>query len=57
MKSEIETADEEQTIDAVPVKHGKWNRTTYYECSECQFLMEYVTPYCPFCGAKMELEE
>lgn len=42
---------------AAPVKHGKWNRTTSdYECSNCQYPMDYITPYCPNCGAKMDLE-
>ena len=40
------------------VKHGKWNRTTSdYECSCCQYPMDYITPFCPNCGAKMDLEE
>lgn len=44
--------------DVAPVKHGKWNRTTSdYECSNCQYPMDYITPYCPYCGAKMDLEE
>ena len=33
---------------------GKWNRTTSdYECSRCQYPMDYITPYCPNCGADM----
>ena len=50
--------DESPTIDAVPVVHGKWDRTTSdYECSVCQYPMDYITPYCPNCGAKMDGEE
>ena len=42
--------------DVAPVKHGKWIRTTSdYECSNCQYPMDYITPYCPYCGAKMDL--
>lgn len=45
------------SADVAPVKHGKWNRTTSdYECSNCQYPMDYITPYCPNCGAKMDLE-
>lgn len=43
--------------DVAPVKHGKWNRDgSIYECSNCYYPMEYVTPYCPCCGAKMDGE-
>ena len=43
------------TVDAVPVVHGKWDRTTSdYECSNCQYPMDYITPYCPNCGARMD---
>lgn len=43
------------------VKHGKWIEDDYgyYRCSECSYehdSPEYITPYCPNCGAKMDLE-
>lgn len=42
-------------VDVVPVKYGKWERTTSdYECSECYYPMDYITSYCPNCGAKMD---
>ena len=57
------------TIEAVPVRHGKFIGTefdgyadgnpVYYEwkCSECGCVFEEEEPtykYCPNCGAKME---
>ena len=51
------------TVDAEPVKHGRWIHkygdghieiaTLGGECSECGFI-NTVTPYCPNCGAKMD---
>jgi len=60
------------TVDAVPVRHGKYIGTefdgyadgcpVYYEwkCSECGCVFEEEEPtynYCPNCGAKMDAEE
>lgn len=53
---------ETPTIEAEPVRHGKWNRNNivYMECSECGWLYEYYLGleeewnYCPHCGAKMD---
>lgn len=59
------------TVDAEPVKHGKWipiedfNGDFFYECSCCggDFTCIEGTPekndmlYCPFCGAKMDLKD
>lgn len=47
------------TIEAEPIKHGEWipDDYEYNHCSECSYeheSPEYVTPYCPNCGAKME---
>lgn len=55
------------TIDAEPVRHGKWIDDTgclssckQYKCSECgrrpilnEMWCYELTEYCPFCGAKM----
>ena len=51
------------TVDAVPVKHGRWIRHDYadivdgyyvpeYECSECRNWAKDDTDFCPNCGAK-----
>ena len=57
-----------QTVDAVPVVHGRWIEHPHidygggyngadYECSKCGFndvydIVDYN--YCPNCGAKMD---
>ena len=49
--------DNAPTIDAEPVRHGKWidGDPINWECSECGYLvMRYNnTPFCPNCGANM----
>ena len=57
------------TIDAEPVRHGKWlyiehklskdYSIAYYCCSECDFptYSDQDKYYCPNCGAKMKGEE
>lgn len=59
-------------VDAVPVVHGRWIEkrwTTDYDwglinhralvCTACSVEIAdgEETPYCPYCGAKMDLEE
>ena len=55
------------TIDAVPVRHGKWIKWfedadgQWMRCSECQ-MMFYVGKgrdgkYCPNCGSRMDKNE
>ena len=59
-----------ETIDAEPVRHGKWiyqeykginnQNIGYYVCSECGYVvfgMDKMNRYCSYCGAKMEGEE
>ena len=50
------------TIEAEPVKHGKWIETDewdefsgrLYKCSNCKtFVLGYFDNYCPYCGARM----
>ena len=58
-----EIVDDEPTIDAVPVVHGKWIHLykNNYRCSVCGawFIFEDENnPYeegrfCPYCGARM----
>ena len=50
------------TID--PVKHGKWIGVSPMvdteECSLCGFQIqssELATPYCPWCGAQLEVSD
>lgn len=53
------------TVDAVPVRHGKWiHEVRYtidslhsyqqYRCSECGMTYITNTKYCPNCGARMD---
>lgn len=49
------------TIDAEPVKHGRWERTAdgAARCSACGRKMspsQYGYAHCGLCGAKMDLE-
>lgn len=69
----IRGIEKQPTIEAEPVRHGKWIGLEYdgyadgspvydlWECSECQMEHEgeedTLTDYFPHCGAKMDLEE
>ena len=54
--------DEAPTIEAEPVKHGKWiyvkgsNGKDYRKCTECLHTQDItgLLNYCPVCGAKMD---
>lgn len=57
--------DEQPTIEAEPVKRGRWVSVKGYEgilykCSACDGRWSHTTirtPYCGECGAKMERME
>ena len=56
-----EIIDEQPTVDAVEVVHGRWKvieaSDELYSCSACgewQFIPEEHFAYCPYCGAKMD---
>ena len=50
--------DKADTVDAVPVVHGRWVGVDYdlaYECSVCGYSTPcQLSNYCPNCGAKMD---
>lgn len=57
--------DDIQTVDAEPVRHGRWIEVDSpgdccYRCSECGFIRDAylldISNYCPKCGAKMDGE-
>jgi hypothetical protein len=56
--------DDAPTVDAVPVRHGKWifGSTlghSWMKCSECCVSQDGQTlcfSYCPNCGARMDEE-
>lgn len=62
----IETIDESETVEAKPVKHGRWiplgqynpmPLVKNYKCSLCGEWVHDGFKYCPNCGEKMDLEE
>ena len=55
---ELLKKEHKQSVEAVPVKHGKWTVTpVYIKCSECGVLRFGESYYCPNCGADMRGEE
>lgn len=60
--------DEAPTVEAEPVRHGRWEDCTNHEsvdfedkCSVCGYTIfadfSHRLRYCPNCGAKMEEEK
>ena len=54
--------DEAPTIEAEPVRHGRWEladeqEPRRYGCSECKRLAWDISNYCPNCGARMDGDE
>lgn len=58
--------DGQPTVDVQKVRHGKWIRGSYvcgeyeFKCSVCgntEWHTSYSTPFCPHCGARMDLDE
>ena len=62
-KVAAEIVRNERVIDAEPVKHGHWKKTItwWIYCSVCgsepPSECNIPTPYCPWCGAKMDEDE
>lgn len=60
----MDDIDEMPTIEAEPIRHGKWiyvkgsNGKDYRKCSECLHTQEItgLLNYCPCCGARMDGE-
>ena len=50
--------DEQPTIEAEPIKHGRWERYLKeglpWKCSECGSRYTVQWNYCPNCGARMD---
>lgn len=50
------------TADVAEVKHGKWKKIQNYAlCTNCKHKVnwgckDFLSPYCPECGAKMDKE-
>ena len=48
-----------EKVDAVPVVHGEWypykiSKIFSYTCNVCHCDVKEKTPFCPYCGAKMD---
>ena len=61
----LDIIDQQPTVDAEPVRHGRWIPVTNgrggYECDQCrnyapsyQTGKEHLSDYCPHCGARMD---
>lgn len=56
-----------EKLEAEPIKHGRWVESwggKWHSCSVCGGIPPFnlmgddmPTPYCPHCGAKMDLDE
>lgn len=66
----LEDFDRRPIIDAEPVRHSKWipvyqeNKRGGYECNLCHSYSpayrngdDFLSNYCPNCGAKMDLSD
>lgn len=53
--------DEAPTVDAEPVRHGKWieypTADGMNQCSACGVLRFGESNYCPNCGARMDEDD
>lgn len=60
LQRDIIIVQEQPTVDAVPVRHGKWieypTADGMNQCSECGVLRFGESNYCPNCGARMDEE-
>lgn len=51
----VNAFDDLPNADVEPVRHSKWVADVgEYYCARCGYEMQYVTPYCPKCGCKMD---
>ena len=63
MVYEVKKIADVPTIEAEPVRRGWWERYdiggVLLNCSECKAFSPHGvrTRYCPWCGAKMEVQE
>ena len=51
----IEIVKNRPTID--PVKHGRWVGNGTKRCSVCGVYEDFISAYCPNCGARMDREK
>ena len=54
----VNAFDDMPAADVKLVRHSKWVADVgEYYCARCKYEMQYVTPYCPKCGCKMDGED
>lgn len=69
----MDSVEDSIVEDVAPVRHGRWLEYEndadrgYHYCSHCKrqainysdggVITEVLSPYCPYCGAKMDTEE
>lgn len=58
----VQAAAAIEALQARLPKRGEWYTELYdgdkkYQCSNCLTHWDVETRYCPFCGAKMEVQE
>lgn len=47
-----------EMVDLVEDGHtGEYFEELFYNCTNCDCVSEQKTPFCPWCGATMDLEE
>ena len=50
--------DDGNLIEIAPVRHGRWlDQIWTNKCSLCRVHQIGISPYCPNCGAKMDLSD
>ena len=59
---DADAADAIEELQAQLLKLGEWYTELYdgdkkYQCSNCLTHWDVETRYCPFCGAKMEVQD
>lgn len=60
MAEMFDCEDDFPTVGAELVKHGEWKKIqNFAKCSECMHEVnwgskDFLSPYCPNCGAKMD---
>ena len=61
VKSIIQSIENEEAADVVPVRHGKWINGICSECEaeakEAYYMRDILTNYCHNCDARMDGEE
>ena len=60
-KDAIECVRYISAADVAPIRHGRWlyvdsDTEQFFLCNRCKKKEYWESNYCPYCGAKMDLE-